>query len=264
MEQVTFTKDDLIRKLRDIKSMGWIANARPGNAGGVGNTLENLLGIKENNLPIPNQAEWELKAQRIGTSSLITLFHMEPSPQALRFVTQVGLLKYGWEHAEAGKKYPSNELSFRQTINASKQSDRGFIVVINKEDRKIQISFDANSVHSNHRIWLESVEKRVGLGELNPQPYWGFDDLFHKAGTKLLNTFYVQAEVKKENGIEYFYYSHIQKLTEFSLNGFLDAFDAGYLYVDFDARSGHNHGTKFRLRQDNRPMLYKNIEIIEE
>jgi DNA modification methylase len=28
-------------------------------------------------------------------------------------------------------------------------------------------------------------------GELKPQPYWGFDDLEHKAGTRLLNTFYV-------------------------------------------------------------------------
>jgi hypothetical protein len=91
------------------------------------------------------------------------------------------------------------------------------MVVINRIDRKIQISFDANSIDDRHQLWLESVEKRVGLGELNSQPYWGFDDLFHKAGTKLLNTFYVQAEVKKENDKEYFYYSRIQKLTEFSL-----------------------------------------------
>jgi hypothetical protein len=46
---------------------------------------------------------------------------------------------------------------------------------------------------------LRSVQNRVGLSELSPQPYWGFDDLAHKAGTKLLNCFYVQAEVKKEN-----------------------------------------------------------------
>ena len=51
----------------DIYQMGWILNRRPGNAGGVGNTLEDLLGIRENNLPIPNADEWELKAQRRGT-----------------------------------------------------------------------------------------------------------------------------------------------------------------------------------------------------
>src|SRR4030043_1337361 len=83
----TFTKDDLIEKLLEIKARGWIPNARHGNAGGVGNTLEDLLGIQENNLPIPNAAEWELKCQRKGSSSLTTLFHMEPSPRAVRFVS---------------------------------------------------------------------------------------------------------------------------------------------------------------------------------
>jgi len=58
------TKEDLIAALREIRNKGWIPNARHGNAGGVGNTLEDLLGIAENNLPIPNATEWELKCQR--------------------------------------------------------------------------------------------------------------------------------------------------------------------------------------------------------
>ena len=89
-----FTKDQLILELRKIKEMGWIKNTRPGNVGGIGNTLEDLLGIKENNLPFPNAAEWELKTQRANTSSLTTLFHMEPSPRALKFVPRIFLLKY--------------------------------------------------------------------------------------------------------------------------------------------------------------------------
>src|SRR4030042_4391790 len=95
------SKAELINRLKEIEGMGWIANARPGNAGGVGNTLEDLLGIAENNLPIPNAAEWELKCQRSNTSALTTLFHMEPSPRALKFVTSIFLLKCGWRHEEA-------------------------------------------------------------------------------------------------------------------------------------------------------------------
>lgn len=101
-----YTKESLIFELKKISDMGWIENARYGNSGGIGNTLEDLLGISENNLPIPNAAEWELKAQRIDTSSLTTLFHFEPSPRAIKFVPQVLLLKYGWPHQEAGEKYP--------------------------------------------------------------------------------------------------------------------------------------------------------------
>ena len=44
-----YTKADLIRKLKEIAKMGWIENARHGNQGGIGNTLEDLLGIEENN-----------------------------------------------------------------------------------------------------------------------------------------------------------------------------------------------------------------------
>jgi len=90
-----YTKDSLIEKLKQIAKMGWIPNARHKNQGGVGNTLEDLLGIEENNLPLPNAAEWELKSQRLKTSSLTTLFHMEPSPRAVRFVPQIFLPKYG-------------------------------------------------------------------------------------------------------------------------------------------------------------------------
>jgi len=256
-----YTKETLIQRLREIKAMGWIISARQGNVGGIGNTLEDLLGIKENNLPIPNAAEWELKCQRLETTSLTTLFHMEPSPRAMRFVPQILLLKYGWKHQEAGTKYTADEMSFRQTITGTVRSDRGFKVVVDREQHKILISFDANAVDPRHAEWLKSVKKRVGLSELSPQPYWGFDDLEHKAGTKLLNCFYVQAKTKTERGKEYFSYEKISMLRKFSIHAFTNAIEKGYVYVDFDARTGHNHGTKFRLRQNAFPSLYS--EVIE-
>ena len=260
---VIYTKPALIAKLKKISAMGFVPNARRGNAGGIGNTLEDQLGIKENNLPIPNAAEWELKAQRANTSSLTTLFHIEPSPRGIRFVPQLFLPLYGWAHEEAGKKYPRGEMSFRQTIHGNARSDRGFKVVIDRKERKILISFDAKKVSLRHKGWLALVKKRVGLGELDPQPYWGFDDLEHKAGTKLLNAFYVQAEEKKERKKEYYHYTKVMMLQKFSFEGFLKALEQGKILVDFDARTGHNHGTKFRMRQDCLPLLYKKAtEII--
>ena len=46
-------------------------------------------------------------------------------------------------------------------------------------------------------MWLESVENRIGLDNLTPQPYWEFNDIFCKLGAKLNNCFYIEAEVKK-------------------------------------------------------------------
>lgn len=237
--------------------MDWIPNARRGNQGGIGNTLEDLLGIKENNLPIPNAAEWELKTQRFNSTALTTLFHSEPSPRAMHFVPQILLPKYGWSHEKAGIIYPKNEMSFRQTIHGQSRSDRGFMITINRKDRKVLVSFDAKRVNPRHKNWLESVKRKAGLDELNPQPYWGFDDLEHKAGTKLLNSFYVKAEVKTEHKKEFYKYTKMLMLQKFSFEGFLKAIEGGKILVDFDARTNHNHGTKFRLRRDCLPMLYE-------
>jgi len=183
---------------------------------------------------------------------------MEPSPRAIGFVPKVLLPLYGWKHQTILR-----EKSFRQTINALSYSDRGFKVVVDKEVRKILISFNAKAVSDRHAKWLKSVKKGIGLCEINPQPYWGFDDLFHKAGTKLLNCFYIRAEVKTEKRKEYFWYKEIMILQKFSLDKFIKAIEEGFIFVDFDARTGHNHGTKFRLRQDKMPELYDEIRSIE-
>lgn len=260
----TFSKESLIDELRAIRQQGWISSGRHGNAGGVGNTLEDLLGIQENNLPIPNAAEWELKTQRGHTTSLTTLFHMEPSPRVMKWVPRILLPLYGWAHQEAGARHPATEMSFRQTIDASRRSDRGFQVVIDRNEKKVLISFDPASVAPHHAAWLSSIEARLRptgrhFGELDPQPYWGFNDLFHKAGAKLHNVFYVRADVRKIDGREHFHYNQFYILQEFDLEGLLTALELGHAKVDFDARTGHNHGTKFRLMQSALPELYKQV-----
>lgn len=40
-----YTKPQLIAELKKIAAKGWIENRRHGNQGGIGNTLEDLLGI---------------------------------------------------------------------------------------------------------------------------------------------------------------------------------------------------------------------------
>ena len=108
------TKELLIEQIRSICESGWHKSVKKTkdtrNDGAVGNTLEVLLGIKENNLPIPNAREWELKGQRSHTSSLVTLKHIDPSPRAFKIVPNLLLPFYGWRHKNAGQKYPETEI----------------------------------------------------------------------------------------------------------------------------------------------------------
>ncbi len=64
--------------------------------------------------------------------------------------TQNFLVKYGWQHQEAGKRYKENEMSFRQTVSGLNFSDRGFKVVVDRLAKKFLISFNAAKVDVRH------------------------------------------------------------------------------------------------------------------
>ena len=64
------------------------------------------------------------------------------------------------------------------------------------------------------------------------------------------------------DGKEYYKYKKVVMLRKFNFKGFLRALEQGKILVDFDARTGHNHGTKFRMRQDCLPMLYAKSKVI--
>ncbi len=178
MPQASLTKQEFIEKLRKVKEQGWVASRRSrSNVGAVGNTLEDLLGIEENNLPIANSGVWELKTQRATTSALTTLFHFEPWPRNARIVSAVLLPKYGWAHqTEAG------EMSFRVTMSGDRYTDRGFKVVVDRTLLRISIDFDASRVAPHHSNWLKDVIEKAGRRQLQPEPYWPFETLEKKRG----------------------------------------------------------------------------------
>ena len=69
----TITLDEFRAKFVEIKKLGWVASMRRRSTG-VGYTLETLLGIRENNIALPDFGTVELKSHRINSTSLITLF----------------------------------------------------------------------------------------------------------------------------------------------------------------------------------------------
>ena len=70
---------ELEGKLKLIKDQGYVKSQRGGPTG-IGYTFETLLGIKENNLPIPDiGGRVEIKTIRKDSQSLITLFTFNSS-----------------------------------------------------------------------------------------------------------------------------------------------------------------------------------------
>ena len=74
------TLAEFIEKFSQICDMGWIKTHRSGPTG-IGKTLEDLLGIVENNIDGPDFGDYELKSCRLDSNSMLTIFTKTPQPQ---------------------------------------------------------------------------------------------------------------------------------------------------------------------------------------
>ncbi len=260
MEKISL--EELLEKLDTILNR-WHIGTRPGNDGNQGNTLEDLLGVSENNLSIPDYGQYELKTQKIETGSLITLFHKEPMPA--RSVPKL-LKSVGWPHQEAGRSRPKNEMSFRMTTPSNCYTARGFKVDL--DSQKIWFNFETQQVNkltrdktSNYPTlgdWLNDVEnnREIHYSELFPL-YYDRAEIEKKCIEKLDNTLFVTCKTRKRNGKKEFFFNEAFLLNGFDSSKFEKLFQEGVLYIDFDARTGHNHGTKFRVKKDKLVELFR-------
>ena len=82
-----------------VKEKGWVKSKRKGPTG-IGHTLEQLLGVTENNIALPDLGTVELKAHRIGSSSMITFFTF--NRKAWKINPHVAIKKYG-THDDNGR-----------------------------------------------------------------------------------------------------------------------------------------------------------------
>lgn len=241
----SYTKDTLVTQLSKIKARGWItlAKNRAGRDGGIGNTIEDLLGIPENNILLADYGELELKTHRANSNSLISLFRYEPGPRirGKAFIPYL-VANYGWPI----ERYGPMERSLRIDIDAAGYAERGFIALINRNLRRVDLHFDSAKVKfPDYQSWLLDVEKKVGLGDLSPIPFWTFEQLEAKLRDKIKDMVYITVETKT-GGSEEMRIVNARILQNMTLEKFLKGIEVGQVQIEFSARTHHNHGTAFR------------------
>jgi len=248
---------ELIKRLKELRDYGWIQTRQQFNDGLVGNTLEDFLGIEENNLTLPDAGRYELKAQRMETSSLTTLFHFDPYPRRPKSVVTHTLGPiYGWPHEEC-----KGEWSFRVTMYGNRYTNRGFKITLDAREGKLLVEFNPNEVDPSQKDWL-SIVLRKGGRKITPQPYWHLDHLKEKAQRKIANTIYVHAQSRKRKKFEEFKYDEAMLYEGLDFDKLQKGLMNGEVFVDFDARTTHNHGTKFRIRQGTLEKFFARKERI--
>lgn len=255
--------NELEDKLKPLMHI-WHECKRPNNDGNAGNTLEDLLGVGENNFSSPDFGDIEIKTQGYETGSLLTLFHFEPQPSA----SVPKLLKsLGWKHQQAGQKYPIDEMSFRSTTYSHRYSVRGFRV--NLELNRIVFEFspehvdvnaiDITGVYPTYGDWLDDVLTRNK--DVLPV-YYDLDVVETKFKKKLDHTLLVMFKKKTVNGKKFFSYEEGIISNNLNFDMVCKLFNDGIIVVDFDARTRHNHGTKFRIKKNCLVNLFDNVRII--
>ncbi|WKZ43361.1 MAG: MvaI/BcnI family restriction endonuclease [Anaerolineales bacterium] len=73
MPKDKITLNKFVKAFGKLQAEGWVKSERRGPTG-VGHTLEKLIGLPENNIAYPDLGKIELKAHRINSNSMITLF----------------------------------------------------------------------------------------------------------------------------------------------------------------------------------------------
>ncbi len=236
----TETFEEFIRRLKEIKEMGFVKTHRSGQTG-IGKTIEDLLGIEENNIPGPNALGWiELKAIRKDSKSMITLFTLTPSPPKINSVL---LKKYGYF---SSKKKGKRKI-LHTTINGVE-----FNLIKNGKGFKIGIS--------ENRIDL--IHYKDGI-----VAYWEEEKLKERVKEKLKNLVLIKAETQDKGRNEKFWFNEGYLLIEFDFENFKNLIKEGLILVDIrigqypDGRT-HEHGTAFRIFPNNLDLCYSKKEKI--
>ncbi|MCK9319572.1 MvaI/BcnI family restriction endonuclease [Methanoculleus sp.] len=229
---MTLTIQEIKEKLSKVKKLGFIKSLRNGPTG-IGYTLETLLEIKENNISSPDFGEIELKAQRERHTGMTTLFTFNNKAWKMNPL-------------EAIKKYGSldkdGRLGMYYTMSMKPNSAGLFLTV---DDTSISVRhIDGNIIAT----WqLSEIEKRFEA--------------------KVRNVLLVKARVEERDGIEYFLFDRARLLSGGTTQAILKhQFENEHLLVDLRLHDkgtmARNHGTGFRVFENNLENLYEKIEEI--
>lgn len=227
-------------KLKEIEAKGFVKGTRSSDTA-IGHTLESEMKVPENNLEeydfTSGGKPIELKAQRLHTTSNITLFTKEPDKGDQN--DKILIEKYGYDDIKGRK-------GLKITIQGKNFNNQGFRVEINREEEKVNI------VHEKDGIVC----------------HYTFDTLFNKLrkklGERLLVVF---AETEKREDGEYFHYTKAYFLENLGEEEFINLIESGKIVIEFrmhlkESGVARNHGTGFRMNEKNIDRLYEKKEVI--
>lgn len=234
------TLNDFIREYQKICKMGWIRTHRSGSTG-IGKTLEDLLGIVENNIDGPDFGDYELKSCRLNSNSMLTIFTKTPQPQGAANTLR---MTFGY----SSDAYDNDEKVLHSTLSADR------FVSIADTGRRLKVECGPEKI---------SIIAEDGI----EYAYWTRDQLKKAFEKKYKNKFvYAKAQSRGSGASEEFRFVEAYEVSGFNYEAFVDLLEQGKIYIDLrigqyhgGAKNGqtHDHGTGFRIKENDQPLLFK-------
>lgn len=218
-----------IAKFKTLKAKGFLPSTRKGPTG-IGHTLETCLGLKENNIALPDLVEAEIKAHRTDSNNMVTLFTFN------RKVWQIPPL-------QAVRKYGSLDRNGRKGLYYT-------------------MSLKPNSAGLFLHVTHSDISVRHISGETIA--LWSLQKLAETFIRKIPALVLVSAFTEERDGREWFHFYRAQLLQGTSPELLVNQFKAENILVDLRLHDkgtmARNHGTGFRTYEDKLPYLFKKIK----
>lgn len=218
-------EEELLTKLRAIGGKGFIASTTNADSG-VGDTLEELLGIKRNSNSTPDYKGIELKASRLNNQigrikNRHNLFSKVPNWELSNFTNATEIVdRFGYFSGNINLK--SLHVTLTNVPNA-----QGLFLQVSKEEKFVDNLARIDGKDENIVTWLlSSLEQTLS--------------------TKHKSTFWVKARSKINNKHEYFNYTEVIATSKPLIENFSELIKSGSIQMDYTfSEKVRTSGTKY-------------------
>jgi hypothetical protein len=223
--------DEFIKRLKALKAMGYVKSMRKGPTG-IGFTFESYVGIKENNLALPDIEGFEIKAHRNGSDNLITLFTFNRGAWIMNPI-------------DAVKKYGTKDKNGRKGLY--------FTMSRSVNSAGLYLDIDAHYVSVKHIDGNEIAK-------------WSFDDIAEQFKKKIPGLILIHANVEMRNETEWFNFYSAKLLNGTTPEKLKQCIMDGTVLIDLRLHDkgtmARNHGTGFRVYESQLEKVFEHIETL--
>ena len=237
-------------KFNKIRDIGWIKEKQKGLGAG-GYTFERLLNKEEDDLPVPDYHDIEIKVMNDNTKTNLHLFNLVPDGDYLYPIKRI-LYEIGCPGKE-----DRNERRLYQTFNSIE-----FKKLVFGRRAKIKVNYEKEKIEL---IVINSQNEDINIGVS-----WSFNYIKERLELKLKYLAFVRVSSSIICGEGYYHYHDISFYKLKGFDTFIDLVDKGIIEITFKigthklgpkAGKVYDHGIDFSIRVADIERLFEEVVV---